>query len=108
MYRCYSNKLTLHGSSETGQLAVTTQPVIESVRINSNRQYQYNNYTNDTTSSGSSFNYGSTNSGNFAMFQGYATTTGENFVGDFYWVYMCQGTLTDEQVQQVIDYNENL
>ena len=106
MYRCYSNKLTLHGSSETGQLAVTTQPVIESVRINSNRQYQYNNYTDNTTSSGSSFNYGGTNSGKFALFQGYATSTGENFVGDFYWVYMSQNTLTDEQVQQVIDYNE--
>lgn len=107
MYRCYSNKLTLHGSSETGQIAVTTQPVIESVRINSNRQYQYNNYTDNTTSSGSSFNYGGTNSGKFALFQGYATSTGENFVGDFYWVYMSQNTLTDEQVQQVIDYNED-
>ena len=107
MYRCYSNKLTLHGSSETGQLAVTTQPVIESVRINSSRQYQYNNYTNNTTSSGSSFSYGSTNSGKFALFQGYATTTvTEYFVGDFYWVYMSQNTLTDEQVQEVIDYNE--
>ena len=40
------------------------------------------------------------------MFQGYATTTGENFVGDFYWVYMSQNTLTDEQVKQVIAYNE--
>ena len=106
MYRCYSNKLTLHGSSETGQLAVTTQPVIESVRINSNRQYQYNNYTNDTTSSGNSFNYGSTNSGKFAIFAGYGTSSGEWFVGDFYWVYMSQNTLTDEQVQQVIAYNE--
>lgn len=106
MYRCYSNKLTLHGSSETGQLAVTTQPVIESVRIYSNRQYQYNNYTNDTTSSGNSFSYGATNSGKFALFQGYATSTGEYFVGDFYWVYMSQNTLTDEQVQQVIAYNE--
>jgi hypothetical protein len=108
MYRCYSDKLTLHGASEQGQLSVTTQPVIESVRINSNRQYQYNNYTNDTTSSGNSFDYGTTNSGKFALFQGYATNYGEFFVGDFYWVYMCQGTLTDEQVQQVIDYNENL
>jgi len=106
MYRCYSTKLTLHGASETGQLAVTTQPVIESVRINSSRQYQYNNYTDNTTSSGSSFNYGSTNSGKFAIFAGYGTSSGEWFVGDFYWVYMSQNTLTDEQVQQVIAYNE--
>ena len=108
MYRCYSNKLTLHGTSEQGYVAVTTQPVIESVRINSSRLLTYNNYTNNTSSTYSSFNYGGTNSGKFALFAGYASNTGEWFVGDFYWVYMCQGTLTDEQVQQVIDYNENL
>ena len=108
MYRCYSTKLTLHGSSEQGSVSVSTQPVIESVRINSSRLATYNNYTNSTSSTSSNFNYGGTNSGKFAIFQGYGTSTGEYFVGDFYWVYMCQGTLTDEQVQQVIDYNENL
>ena len=106
MYRVYSTKLTLHGSSETGQLAVSTQPVIEAARVYDNRTVKYNNYTNNTTSSASSFSYGSTNSSKFAMFQGYASSTGEYFVGDFYWVYMSQNTLTDDQVQQVIDYNE--
>ena len=108
MYRCYSNKLTLHGTSDQGSLTVTTQPVIESVRVNSNRLLTYNNYTDNTSSTTAWFNYGGTNSGKFALFAGYASSTGEWFVGDFYWVYMCQGTLTDEQVQQVIDYNENL
>lgn len=106
MYRPYSTKLTLHGGSETGQLSVTTQPVIESARVDSSRNVKYNNYTNNTTSTISSFSYGSTNSGKFAIFAGYGSASGEWFVGDFYWVYMCQGTLTDEQVQQVIDYNE--
>jgi hypothetical protein len=32
----------------------------------------------------------------------------EQWSGDFYWVYMAQANITDEQVQQVIDYNENL
>lgn len=106
MYRCYNNKLTLHGTSEQGSVAVTTQPVIESVRVNSSRLATYNNYTNNTSSTYSNFRYGNTNSGNFALFAGYARSTGEWFVGDFYWVYMSQNTLTDEQVQQVIDYNE--
>lgn len=106
MYRCYSDHLTLHGGSEQGSVAVTTQPVIESVRVNSNRLATYNNYTNNTSSTYSNFSYGSTNSGKFALFAGYASSTGEWFVGDFYWVYMSQNTLTDEQVQQVIDYNE--
>jgi hypothetical protein len=108
MYRCYSNMLTLHGSGELGSVSVTTQPVIESVRVDSSRLATYNNYTDNTSSTYPWFIYGSTNSGDFALFAGYASTTGEWFVGDFYWVYMCQGTLTDEQVQQVIDYNENL
>ncbi len=106
MYRPYSTKLTLHGGSETGQLSVTTQPVIESARVDSSRNVKYNNYTDNTTSTTSSFSYGSTNSGKFALFAGYASSSGEWFVGDFYWVYMSQNTLTDEQVQQVIDYNE--
>ena len=106
MYRCYSYKLTLHGASEQGSVAVTTQPVIESVRVNSSRLATYNNYTDNTSSTQSSFKYGGTNSGGVALFQGYATNAGEYFVGDFYWVYMSQNTLTDDQVQQVIAYNE--
>lgn len=106
MYRCYSNMLTLHGNSEQGGVAVTTQPVIESVRVGSNRLATYNNYTDNTTTTQASFNYGRTNSGKFAIFAGYGSSTGEWFVGDFYWVYMSQNTLTDEQVQQVIAYNE--
>lgn len=107
MYRCYSDRLVLHGSSEQGQITVTTQPVIESVRVNNTSpMLTYNNYTDSTSSTLDNFNYGNTNSGKFALFQGYATSSGENFSGDFYWVYMSQYTLTDEQVQQVIDYNE--
>lgn len=108
MYRVYNTQLAFHGSSNIGGTNVTTQPVIESVRVDSSRTLKFNNYTDNTTTSVSNFSYGSTNSGNFALFAGYATSSGEWFVGDFYWVYMCQGTLTDEQVQQVIDYNENL
>ena len=106
MYRPTSTKVNFHGSTQIAGVSVTTQPVIASVRVDSNRLLTFNNYTNNTSSTSSSFNYGATNSGKFALFQGYATTTGEYFVGDFYWVYMSQNTLTDEQVQQVIDYNE--
>ena len=106
MYRPYSTKLTLHGDSEQGSVAVTTQPVIESVRVDSSRNVTYNNYTDNTSSTKSSFNYGDTNSGKFAIFAGYGSMDNEWFVGDFYWVYMSQSTLTDAQVQQVITYNE--
>lgn len=107
MYRPYSTHLTLHGISEQGSISVTTQPVIESVRVDSNKLATYNNYTDNTSSTESNFVYGSANNGNFALFQGYASSSGEYFEGDFYWVYMSQSTLTDEQIQQVIDFNES-
>ena len=107
MYRTYSNKLTLHGNSEQGDIAVTTQPVIESVRIGSNRLATYNNYTDNTSNTKSNFKYGGTN-GSVALFAGYTDYSSEWFVGDFYWIYMSQTTLTDEQVQQVINYNESV
>lgn len=105
MYRPYSNRLTLHGIGEQGEVSVTTQPVIESVRVDSNRLATYNNYTDNTSSIKSNFSYGSTN-GSVALFAGYVSFSDEWFVGDFYWIYMSQNTLTDEQVQQVINYNE--
>ena len=105
MYRPYSNRLTLHGDGERGEVSVTTQPVIESVRVDSNRIVTYNNYTDNTSSTKSNFSYGSEN-GSVALFAGYTDSSGEWFVGDFYWIYMSQNTLTDEQVQQVINYNE--
>ena len=105
MYRPYSFMLTLHGTSEQGVLEVTTQPVIESVRVYSDRSVTYNNYTDNTSNSLSGFGYGSPN-GSVALFAGYTNSSGEWFVGDFYWIYMSHSTLTDEQVQEVINYNE--
>lgn len=106
MYRATASQLKFHGSSQINGTNVTTQPVIESVRVDSSRTLKFNNYTDNTTTSVSNFSYGSTNSTATALFAGYASNTSEWFAGDFYWVYMCQSTLTDEQVQQVIDYNE--
>ena len=107
MYRPYSDRLTLHGTSEQGGVSVTTQPVIESVRIDSNRLATYNNYTDNISSTKNNFSYSSSINGSVALFAGYTDISGEWFVGDFYWVYMSQTTLTDEQVQQVINYNES-
>lgn len=107
MYRVFSTQLAFHGAQSIGGTSVTTQPVIESVRVDGSRLLTFNNYTDNTTTSWQGFNYGNANSDGTALFAGYAnTTTGEWFIGDFYWVYMSQNTLTDEQVRQVIEYNE--
>lgn len=107
MFRQYSNKLTLHGTSETGSIAITTGVVTTcGVRVSSDRSFVYNNFTNDTTSSGVNFSYGNTTTGGGCLFMGYSTTNSEQWNGDFYWVYFSQNTLTDAQVQQVIDFND--
>ena len=70
----------------------------------------YNNWTQNTSTSPTSFTYGSTNgdsSSAGALFVGYGwNQTNEEWSGDFYWVYMAQANLTDAQIQEVIDYNE--
>ena len=108
MYRHKSSVLTFHGNSEQGSIAVSnTEPNTCSVRIGSDRVLKYNNWTKNTISTVSNFNYGSNSNGG-ALFSGYYSSSGEFWKGVFYWIYMSLNTLTDEQVQQVIDYNENL
>ena len=109
MYRQYTDYLTLHGVSEQGRIAVdSTKPSVLSVRVDSNRTLTYNNWTDSTSSIKSgTFDYAGANS-TAALFNGYASRWSEEWSGDFYWIYLSTETLTDEQIQQVIDYNENL
>ena len=108
MWRPYRNKLCLHGGSgEQGNLSIPQgEVVIGSARVNSSRQLILNDWSNGTTNTTNSFSYGSLENGGFAMFRDYYNSTSEPWSGDFYWVFMCQSTLTDEEVQQVIQYNE--
>ena len=114
MYRLKtSGYLKFHGTSETGQIAWnTSNHDIMSVRTyyDSGTKLKYNNWTQNTSTTPTSFSYGSTNTDSStagALFVGYGwPNTNEQWSGDFYWVYMSQNTLTDDQVQQVIDYNE--
>ena len=116
MYRQYFDHLTLHGNMETGQISCSySEPNILSVRTywddNNNGTYvYYNNWTTSAETAPVQFQYGSiTNAGSKAgaLFVGYNwDMLSEQWTGDFYWVYMTQNTLTDAQIQQVIDYNE--
>jgi hypothetical protein len=109
MFRWYPTKLTLHGISETGQIAVSdSEPNIAWARVNSSVQVDYGNYTQQTTVQPVAFTYGSQNNLGPAFFRGFSNQNSEIWGGDFYWIYMTRNTLTDEQIQQVIDYNENL
>lgn len=109
MFRWYKTRLTLHGTSETGQIAVSdSEPNIAWARVNSSVQVDYGNYTQQTTVQPVAFTYGSQNNLGPAFFRGYSNQNAEIWGGDFYWIYMTKNTLTNEQIQQVIEYNEGL
>lgn len=115
MYRLKtSGTLTFHGTAETGSISWnTSNPDIMSVRTyyDSGTKVKYNNWTQNTSSTPTAFTYGSTNTDSStagALFTGFAYDgTGEQWTGDFYWVYLAQANLTDSQVQEVITYNES-
>lgn len=86
-------------------------PSILSVRVyyDSGIKAKWNNWTTSASSTPEEYAYNNqslTNGG--ALFCDYSNSNSEFWQGDFYWIYMSQTELTDEQIQQVIDYNENL
>ncbi len=113
MYRQYSDNLTFHGNMQTGSISCSSSnPDILSVRTyyDNGTKVKYNNWTTSAETTPIDFTYGGTNSDSSsagALFVGYAwNSSSEQWGGDFYWVYMAQANLTDAQIQQVIDYNE--
>lgn len=111
MFRVYSNFVTLHdGNGETGSISISPNSAdVFSARV-SGSTITYNNWTSGTTSSEEGFSYGTPNNDGASMFNGFAQNEQgqEYFVGDFYWIFIAQDTLTDAQIQNVINYNENL
>lgn len=87
----------------------SSQPNIVAIRcLTDGYGYGYN-YTTGEQGEKKEVNYGGTSDG-FAIFRGYADIDGgEYFIGgEFYWIYVSTEQLTDEQIQQVINYNENM
>ena len=111
MWRYPTNGIFLHGSSSYNSVTyyteTNTKPIVASVRTYYDGAVKQT--INDWTNNGSyigNFGYGNEYNGNSAMFCDYASFNGEFWRGDFYWVYMSNNVLTNEQIQQVIDYNE--
>ena len=84
-------------------------PVTIMYRI-TNRKVEIKNITENLTNTPftSSWN-GATNRATFfgQAYNSTATNVTNCVGGDFYWAYLSRESLTDEEVQQVIDYNEN-
>lgn len=110
MYRCYTDGIALHGTGMTKySVSTTSNPIIASVRTSYSNGVTalVNDWTNSGSTSGEFQYYPKTANGG-SMFADGLTYNDEFWRGDFYWIYMSQEVLTDEQIQQVIDYNEYL
>ena len=85
----------------------TTIPNILSFTVDDNLVGTSYNYTTQTSGGTYNITWGGIFTNRMSFFVG-AGGPGELWRGDFYWVYISDRCLTDEQIQQVIDYNEGL
>jgi len=102
--------LSTSGGTILGPAFTTGNTVIAVWRVNANREIDIKNLTNETSSQPvtSSWNTGS-KWFSFFMRKRSTTATGWNepMACDFYWCYASKEYLTDEEIQQVVDFNEN-
>lgn len=108
-----NNYMYLHDSSnQKGGLIVTTNPNIVVMTVDSSRYLTIKSITDNTSVTNVSCNFGNT-SGRICFFCanfGNTSTTyiNERFNGVCYWMFQANRVLTNEEITQVINYNENL
>lgn len=114
MARPYTNQqMYLHDSSGAkGGLAVSTNPNIVVMRVDSNSTLTIKSVTDNLTQTTASLNF-NYQSGRICFFctNGYDKTTTylrEVFNGTCYWMFHAKRILTDDEITQVINFNENL
>lgn len=112
MVRTYTDEMhvCLHDSSNHCDLSLDgTYPVIVAITVEPvNGAVTMRNITEGTTVQPFNFNYGRSNA-TPAFFEGYSNywSSPEWYQGMFYWCFFANRCLTDAEVTQVIDYNEN-
>ena len=84
-----------------------SQPNIYAFRIDNTGYGFAENYTTGVKGNTKSAYWGGKSDG-IGLFCGGDSWTTESFLGDFYWLYISPAELTDEQVLQVISYNEGI
>lgn len=109
-YYNYMVRDTIFHTSNSNFLRMTasTSPYIMYVRINADGTSERKCVTTGQIVTASSVSYGNAPS-SCAFFRGFGGgSLGENYSGNFYWIYISKEVLTDAEIQQVIDYNEGL
>lgn len=95
----------------TPQLTVPfdfSQPNIITIRCGTDNYGYMENRTTGEVGDKNHIIWGGKSDG-FALLSGFANDDGETFVGgEFYWIYISPEQLTDEEIKQVIRYNETM
>lgn len=114
MARPYTNQqMYLHDSSGAkGGLAVSTNPNIVVMKVNSNSTLTIKSLTDNLTQTTANLVFGN-QSGRICFFctNGYNKTTTyirELFNGTCYWMFHAKRILTDDEISKVVEYNENM
>lgn len=108
MVRTYDGTIRLHDSSERNECPVSTYPCTAVIRIADDGTTTIQNITDATACTPYTFNYGRANATPTFFAGYYGGGGGEWFTGRFYWAFFINRCLTDDEVQQVIYYNENI
>ena len=114
MYRPKSDNTvmfhTMDGGWDGSGYTLSAYPNVYAFRINSgdSNNGQLSSYTDNTSAATGVITCQTTKSDSIVFFNGYPYSRTEQWTGDFYWIYVARTYLTDTQVEQVINYNENL
>lgn len=107
------NKMCLHDSrGEKGNLMVTTNPNIVVMIVDSNKTLTIKSVTDNISNTTPNLTF--TNLSNRLCFfcSNYSGNSdsyiSERFSGTCYWMFQANRVLTDDEITQVINYNENL
>lgn len=113
MARTGASTISLHtanSNTSSSQMATYTPSSITTAvwRVNTSRQIEIKNLTQGTSNTPftSTWNSGSIGFAFFIWWKN-GSSFGEPMAGDFYWCYASREVLTDEEIQQVINFNEN-
>lgn len=100
---------TLNANTSSSQTAAYTKSDITTavIRVNSNRQIEIKNLTQGISNTPFTTNW-TDGSRWFSFFVWYtANGISEPMSGDYYWCYASREVLTDEEIQQVVRYNDS-
>lgn len=112
MFRTGASNITFHTSEQNTEASkvvgyTPSDLTIALVRINGNRRIEIKNLTEGTSNTPFTTTWNNEGTTGFAFFKGSIKPSSlEYMAGDFYWCYVSREVLTDEEIQQVIKYNE--